>query len=303
MIIVIHENKEWIAPFALAFESLKVSHDFWYLPEMSLDLTETPPNAVYWNRMSASSHTRGHRYEPELTAGILSWLKRHNRVVVNGPKALDLEISKIRQYQEMESFGISVPKTFCALRKSDLLGASEKIGFPLITKHNRAGKGLGVKKFDSHNALENYLSGSNFENSPDGITLLQQYIEAPSNSITRMEFVNGKFLYAVEVDTRDGFELCPAEACELDSNCPTVEVNKFTICNDFELDDLARYEEFLSHNDIGIAGIEIIYDKSGKSWAYDVNTNTNYNPQAESIADVSAPNAIARYLSSVKLGS
>ena len=80
--------------------------------------------------MSASSHTRGHRYEPELTAGILSWLKRHNRVVVNGPKALDLEISKIRQYQEMESFGISVPKTFCALRKNDLLGAAEKIGFP-----------------------------------------------------------------------------------------------------------------------------------------------------------------------------
>ena len=54
-----------------------------------------------------------------------------------------------------------------------------------------------------------------------------------------MEFVNGKFLYAVEVDTRDGFELCPAEACELDSNCPTVELNKFTIRNDFELDDLA----------------------------------------------------------------
>ena len=127
------------------------------------------------------------------------------KVVVNGPLALDLEISKIRQYQEMESFGISVPRTFCALRKNDLLGAAEKIGFPLITKHNRAGKGLGVKKFDSHNALENYLSGSNFENSPDGITLLQQYIEAPSNSITRMEFVNGKFLYAVEVDTRDGF--------------------------------------------------------------------------------------------------
>ena len=94
-----------------------------------------------------------------------------------------------------------------------------------------------------------------------------------------------------------------AEACELDSNCPTVELNKFTIRNDFELDDLARYEDFLSHNDIGIAGIEIIYDKSGKSWAYDVNTNTNYNPQAESVADVSAPNAIARYLSSVKSGS
>ena len=34
-----------------------------------------------------------------------------------------------------------------------------------------------------------------------------------------------------------------------------------------------------------------------------VNTNTNYNPQAESFADVSAPNAIAHYLSSVKSDS
>ena len=41
MIIVIHENKEWIAPFALAFESLELNHDFWYLPEMSLDLANS----------------------------------------------------------------------------------------------------------------------------------------------------------------------------------------------------------------------------------------------------------------------
>ena len=218
MIVVIHENKEWMTPFAAAFKEQNLDYDFWYLPEMSLDLTATPPQAVYWNRMSASSHTRGHRYEPELTAGVLAWLKRHGRAVVNGPKALDLEISKIRQYQELETYGIRVPKTFCSLRKNDLLNASNIIGFPLITKHNRAGKGLGVRKFDDYSALENYLNSDLFENSPDGITLLQQYIQSPSQSITRMEFVNSKFLYSVEVDTSEGFELCPAEACELESN-------------------------------------------------------------------------------------
>ena len=300
MIIVIPENNEWISPFAEAFNELNLDHDFWYLPNTSLDLSRVPPKAVYWNRMSASSHTRGHRYEPELTAGILSWLKRHGRVVVNGPKALDLEISKIRQYQELESFGIRVPKTFCALRVTDLLDAANDIGFPLITKHNRAGKGLGVRKFESRNTLENYLTGDSFESSPDGITLLQQYIQAPSQSITRMEFVNSKFFYAVEVDTSDGFELCPAEACELDSNCPTVEQNKFTIRNDFSLNNLNQFEKFLIHNDIGIAGIEIIYDMDGEIWAYDVNTNTNYNPQAEAVASMSAPNEIASYLSSIK---
>ena len=77
--------------------------------------------------------------------------------------------------------------------------------------------------------------------------------------------------------------------------------NKFTIRNEFRLDHLNQFEEFLANNDIGIAGIEIIYDMQGETWAYDVNTNTNYNPQAEAVASISAPNEIAIYLSSVKI--
>ena len=299
MIIVIHENNEWMGPFINAFDELNLEYQLWYLPEMSLDLTTSPPEAVYWNRMSASSHTRGHRYEPELTAGILAWLKRHERTVVNGSAALDLEISKIRQYQELESFGIETPRTFCALRKKDLLDSADRIGFPLITKHNRAGKGLGVRKFEKLEALRAYVEGREFENSPDGITLLQEYIWSPSQSIVRMEFVDSKFLYAVEVDTSEGFELCPAEACELESNCPTEEHNKFKILNNFSLPNLNKFENFLLANDVGIAGIEIIFDDQGRYWAYDVNTNTNYNPQAEIHANESAPKAIADFLNSL----
>ena len=114
-----------------------------------------------------------------------------------------------------------------------------------------------------------------------------------------MEFVNSKFLYSVEVDTSEGFELCPAEACELESNCPTEERNKFTILQEFSLGNLTQFEKFLINNDIGIAGIEIIYDSNGEHWAYDVNTNTNYNPQAEVTAAISAPNRIAHYLASI----
>ncbi|NKB33242.1 MAG: alpha-L-glutamate ligase [Pseudomonadales bacterium] len=299
MIIIIHENNEWIEPFETALQKLNIEYLIWYVPDMSLDLSSIPPEAVYWNRMSASSHTRGHRYTPELMAGILAWLERHGRTVVNGPKALDLEISKMRQYQELEKLLIQTPRTFCAIEKDQLLAGAEQIGFPLITKHNRAGKGLGVMKFDNHAALKDYLYGDYFDESPDGITLLQEYIDAPSQSIFRMEFVNGKYLYCVEVDTSQGFELCPAEACELDSNCPTEEANKFRIRDDFLIPNIDAYEKFLQQNDIGIAGIEIIFDANGEYWTYDVNTNTNYNPQAEAIAAQSAPEEIARYLSSL----
>jgi hypothetical protein len=114
-----------------------------------------------------------------------------------------------------------------------------------------------------------------------------------------MEFVNCKFLYAVEVDTSQGFKLCPAEVCELESNCPTEGIEKFTIVKDFAIPNISDYESFLKQSDIGIAGIEIIYDKNGSYWTYDVNTNTNYNPEAEHKGDQSAPEEIAKYLSSL----
>ena len=53
MIIVIHENKDWMPPFEEAFQRLKIDYQLWYVPDMDLDLAKTPPHAVYWNRMSA----------------------------------------------------------------------------------------------------------------------------------------------------------------------------------------------------------------------------------------------------------
>jgi hypothetical protein len=93
--------------------------------------------------------------------------------------------------------------------------------------------------------------------------------------------------------------LCPADVCELESNCPTEETNKFQIVKDFSIPNIGDYETFLKQSNIGIAGIEIIFDKAGDYWTYDVNTNTNYNPQAEQDAGQSAPEAISRFLSSL----
>ncbi|MDB9996531.1 alpha-L-glutamate ligase [Gammaproteobacteria bacterium] len=299
MIFIIHENEEWLSPFEDALTALGAPFTSWYVPEMNFNLMDVPPEGIFYNRMSASSHSRNHRYEPELALGILEWLKRHQRKVVNGPRALDLEISKIRQYQALEKFNIQTPPTFASVRKQTLMEGSDDISFPLISKHNRAGKGLGVYKFSDKTSLENYINSDEFESSPDGINLLQKFIQSPTETIIRMEFVNGKFLYAVEVDTSEGFELCPSDSCQVESNCPTGDVQKFRILKDFKISNLSSYEEFLAVNDIGIAGIEIIIDSSGEIWTYDVNTNTNYNSLAEEQANISAPKVVAGYLQSL----
>ena len=54
--------------------------------------------------MSASSHTRDHRFAAELTGGVLAWLESHGRKIVNNGRALQLEISKIAQYRALAAF-------------------------------------------------------------------------------------------------------------------------------------------------------------------------------------------------------
>src|ERR1043165_3938456 len=97
-IYVIHENDAWVEPLRSAVDEVGLLFAEWFLSEGTLDLSESPPEGVFYNRMSASSHTRDHRYAAELTGGVLAWLESHGRRVVNDSRALRLEISKIAQY-------------------------------------------------------------------------------------------------------------------------------------------------------------------------------------------------------------
>ena len=301
-IYVIHENSEWTAPLFQRFEELGLPYEDWHMANGHINLTEAPPEGIFYNRMSASSHTRGHRYAPEYTSAVLAWLESYGRKVLNNSRALQLEISKVNQYSALKVFDIPVPRTIAAYGKEELLKAASNFNGPFITKHNRAGKGLGVLLFQSQSALETYVNSSNFDDSIDGITLLQDYIEAPEPYIVRCEFIGGKFLYAVQVDTSEGFELCPADACQIgDQFCPITEQPeepepKFRIVKDFVLPLQSNYEAFLQANGITFAGIEIITDKNGNVYAYDVNTNTNYNRDAEEKAGIYGMKAIAEFL-------
>jgi hypothetical protein len=298
---VIHENAAWLEPLARALDAEGLAWRDWFLDKGTFDLSQPPPQGVFYNRMSASSHSRDHRYAAELTAAVLAWLAGHGRRVVNGPRALDLEISKARQYAALEAAGIRTPRTVLVAGKDQLLAAARRHfdAGPLILKPNRGGKGLGVRLFHTADAFADYLAGQDYDPPVDGLHLLQQYVRAPVPVITRAEFVAGKFMYAVEVDTSEGFELCPADVCAVnDAFCPVgAEPRaKFTIIDQIDAGLKRRYEGFLAHNDIEVAGIEFIADTTGTVYTYDVNTNTNYNPDAEARAGRSGMSALARFL-------
>jgi len=274
-IYVIHENDEWTEPLKIQLQRLGLPFEEWYLNEGQLDLSAPPPSGVFYNRMSASSHTRDHRFAAEYTAAVLSWLEGHGRRVINSSRALQLEV----------------------IGRDEILAAARSFDGPFITKHNRGGKGLGVRLFQNTIALRDYIDGPEFEAPIDGITLVQAYIESPEPFITRCEFIGGEFLYALRADTSDGFLLCPADECQTDdAYCPTAPTTKFHIVKDFDHPILERYRNFLDDNGTHIAGIEFILDKTGELYTYDINTNTNYNPTAEAEAGVSGMRRIAEYL-------
>jgi hypothetical protein len=313
-VYVIHENPEWFPPLAAAFEAEGVPVEEILLTEGQIDLGAEPAPGVYWSRMSASSHTRGHEHSKEYTRAVLGWLERAGRQVVGGSHVLELEVSKVAQHGLLRNAGFDVPRTTAVFGSATLKQAAHDFtggqDVPFITKHNQGGKGLGVRRFDSLAEFDAYVDSPEFEEPVDGITLLQEYLTAREPFITRVEFVGGEFVYAVRVDTSAGsFELCPADACEVPQviagavcDVPGTEAAgappAFSVRTEVTAEHplVRQLRGFLADQRIQIAGVEFMETTDGRTVVYDINTNTNYNPAVEETAPASGPRSIARYL-------
>ena len=114
--------------------------------------------------------------------------------------------------------------------------------------------------------------------------------------------------------------LCPADACQIgDLFCPVGEQGsapstaipagpasfaapavpvrpKFRILEKFDDPIVWKYESFLAENRIAVAGVEFIRDAEGGVYTYDINTNTNYNSDAEAVAGKYGMLEVARFL-------
>lgn len=294
---VLYENPAWLPPLTDALDARGLpwrAHD---VQGGTLDLTAVPPPGVYINRMSPSAHTRGHQGGVTFVREYLSLLEAHGRMVINGHRAFSLEISKIQQDIALRRAGIRTPATV-AVVAGDLKAAARRLGTPFVTKHNQGGKGLGVRLFRDLAAFDAYVDGPDFVDGPDGITLLQRYIEPAEPFITRVEIVDGRFLYAIRSSTEAGFELCPADACSLDGDaaCPADgAASTFSLREDLTADDplVRRYVNFLADNHIDLAGIEFVEDHDGVRWTYDVNGTTNYNGTVEARHGLHGMGAVA----------
>ena len=306
MIHVLYENPAWLPPLAAALEARGLAWNARDVSEGHFPVEGDIPEGVWVNRMSPSAHTRGHGGGIHFTREWLGVLEERGARVINGSTSFALEVSKVRQHAALHAMGILTPTTVAVVGRHRLLDAAREMATPLITKHNQGGKGLGVRLFRELGAFEAYVAGGEFEEPMDGVTLLEQYVEPPSHSITRVEIVGGRFLFAMRSATDGGFQLCPSDACQVgEAFCPVGEspTSKFAPEPMSPDDPLIRaYLEFSRRHRIDVAGIEFVTGADGRRYTYDINMNTNYNSAVERSAGVDGMQAIAE-LCGRKLGA
>jgi hypothetical protein len=165
----------------------------------------------------------------------------------------------------------------------------------VLVKANIGGSGAGITKYETASALERAFARGEVTLGIDGVALVQEAAPLRGGHITRVETLNGRYLYAIKVYPATGsFDLCPADACQTTTGVELVgaacavdavktglRVEGYTPPAGI-IEQVERISRFTG---LDIGGIEyLVDDRDGKHYFYDVNALSNF------VAD--APNVI-----------
>ena len=113
---VLYENPAWLPPLVDALRQEGFTDiNLVALSEGLIDPNQPPAEGIWINRISPSSHTRGNHNTVQLGREVLYWLELYGRRVINGSKAFEFEMSKLRQDLILRKYGIATPKTILAV--------------------------------------------------------------------------------------------------------------------------------------------------------------------------------------------
>ena len=272
---ILYEHPAWFRPLFAALDRrgvdyLALSPGFGWNPADAV-----PPARVVFNRIAMSSFLRagdGAAGEHPIffTAALLDHWARAGARVVNGADVLAIDASKARQLSLLAGLGLAIPATRIVHRAADVPAAAEVIGFPLVVKANIGGSGAGIARFDNLAELRWAIAERQLPTSVDGVLLVQDYVPARDGVITRLETLDRRMLYAIEVAGGGAFDLCPADACVEGSGISMRAVEPAPA--------LARAAEAIAATmGLDVGGVEVmIDDRDGVARFYDINALSNF---------------------------
>lgn len=292
---IYYEHPEWFKPLfaeldrrGLPYEKIDAAHHLFDPSEL-----ESPYGLVI-NRMSSSAYLRGHGQGIFHTAGFLTHLERLGVRVINGTVASGIETNKARQLDLLAGLGLKFPKSRVVNHVSRIPDAAKELQFPLVVKVNIGGSGAGIVRFDTPEGLQAAVDAGQIDLGIDQTALVQEFVQPRGGHITRVETLNGKFLYAMKVyTTGTSFNLCPAEICQIPDEpaaegefCLT-EAPKKGIQVEATTPPAAvieAVERLVAAAKIDVGGIEYLVDeRTGEVLFYDINALSNFVADAVNV--------------------
>ena len=288
---IYYEHPDWFRPLfaeldrrATKYEKLDaVTHYF----DPAVDYRER--FALFFNRMSASAYLRGHGNAVLYTRGLLANLERQGVRAINGRDAFEIEISKVLQTSLFARLGLKYPKTRVVNSVDAIVEAAKGLEFPVIVKPNIGGRGAGIVKFDTPEALASAVDENLIDLGLDSTTLVQEFVPKLGGHINRVETLGGKFLYAIKVYPQgENFNLCPAEICQVEKQSGISAVGEVCIADAPKTglrieaftpsDEIIQIvEQIVREAKIDVGGVEYMTDeRTGDVLFYDINALSNF---------------------------
>jgi RimK-like ATP-grasp domain len=287
-IAIYYEHPDWFRPLFAELERRGTAHVRVEAGRHQYDTSETESEySLLFNRMSPSAYLRGNGQGIFYTLNYLKHLERLGTRVINGSEAFTIETSKALQLSLLESLGLSYPRARVINHPSLAMEAARHLRFPLVVKANIGGSGAGVVRYDSLESLERAVATNTVDLSIDQTALVQEFVPARGGHITRVETLDGKYLYAIRVFTSgDSFNLCPADICQTTDGvelarvaCPVdaprtgLQVEGYTPPDEV----IAAVEQIAQTARIDVGGVEYITDdRDGSLLYYDINALSNF---------------------------
>jgi len=176
--------------------------------------------------------------------------------------------------------------------RDQVLKASGELRFPIVIKPNIGGSGALIERFDTRAELEARAAALDF--GPDGVALVQEFIESRDGAIVRVEVLDDQYLYAIRiVRPASAFNLCPADICRLPETPPASDLGACPVETKPGL-EVTRYDAppevvdqaraLARGASIDVGGIEYLVGREdGRVYFYDVNATSNFVANAPEV--------------------
>jgi hypothetical protein len=308
MIGILDEHPEWSKRLIAELEGRGLAVEKIDHAEHAYDPRDRRPRYdVVVNRTSPSSHRRGHGRVLFYAEPLLAHFEAIGVPVINSVTAWRFEKSKALQVGLFERLGVRYPRTVVANGVDALVQAAREVRFPALVKPNVGGSGALIERFGSRAELQARAATLDF--GPDGVALLQEYVEPRDGAIVRVEVLDGRMLYAIRIVKRaDQFNLCPADLCQTPvateepaGACP-VELAPGLEVTRHEPPREAVEQAVALALGAGIAagGVEyLVSTEDGRIYFYDVNATSNFVAEAPRVLGFDPFPAFADYIERV----